>query len=277
MFFQKQEVQIIYEESGFIIIFLVGFSLVNYGQSHLPDNLTSLFLNQSFIFPQEKIYLHTDKPYYISGEQIWFRAHLADAATHVPVTASRYVYVELINPLDTVVARIKILQDEGTYHGRLFIPANSPEGDYVLRAYTTYMRNQEEDYFCTKTIRIGDPQASAVYTESKFELESGQRNSVRVYATFRFSQVGSDAPLVPKSVKVKVNNGGEMDIKVDDDGSASFNFFLPTASRQRTILLDATIFNNPYRQFIRIPMPDDDLTFLFIRKAALLCRVLLAR
>ena len=120
----------------------------------------SHFDRQLRIFPQEKIYLHTDKPYYISGEHIWFRAHLVDAVTHIPFSASQYVYVELINPLDSVVTRVKVRKDEGAYHGYLPIPDSIPEGDYTLRAYTTFMRSQDENYFFTKTVYIGDTQAS---------------------------------------------------------------------------------------------------------------------
>ena len=126
----------------FVLMFsLTVFSAVAYAQNSIPDSLVLMFHNQLTIFPQEKIYLHTDKPYYISGERIFFRAHLADASTHIPATASRYVYVELINPVDTVVTRVKIRQDEGAFHGYLLIPDDVPEGDYTMRAYTTYMRS----------------------------------------------------------------------------------------------------------------------------------------
>ena len=245
----------------FLICFFASFSSIINAQSSMSDSLVTSFFNQLLIFPQEKIYLHTDKPYYISGERIWFRAHVADAATHIPATASRYVYVELINPLDTVVTRIKILQADRAYHGCLLIPEDAPEGDYVIRAYTAYMRNLDEGYFCTKTIHIGDPQARTVQADTQFLFEPGRRG--RIHATFRFLQVGSGAPVVPKSVRVKVNNGREMSIKVDDDGTASFNFDMPAASRQRIIQLDAVAFNYPYRQFIRVPTPDDDFDVSF--------------
>ena len=91
----------------FLFFFLAGATTVIYGQSNVPDSLALLFDNQLTVFPQEKIYVHTDKPYYISGERIWFRAYLADAINHVPSPASRYVYVELINPLDSIVTRVK--------------------------------------------------------------------------------------------------------------------------------------------------------------------------
>ena len=116
---------------------LLGFTTNSFGNSNVPDSLIFLFNSQLSIFPQEKIYVHTDKPYYISGERIWLRTYLTDAVSHIPASVSRYVYVELIDPLDSIVTRVKIRQDEGVYHGHLLIPDDVPEGDYTLRAYTT--------------------------------------------------------------------------------------------------------------------------------------------
>ena len=95
------------------LLFLIGSPILEAQQVVNDSDIMSLFYNQMAIFPQEKIYLHTDKPYYLSGERIWFRAHLANAATHVPEPVSRYVYVELYNPIDTMVTRVKIRQEEG--------------------------------------------------------------------------------------------------------------------------------------------------------------------
>ena len=127
----------------------------------LEDELAFRFEQQLNLFPQEKIYVHTDKPYYISGERIWFRAYLVDAVSHVPLPLSRYVYVELINPSDSIVTRVKIRQEEEAYHGHLLIPDDVPEGAYTLRAYTTFMRSLDENYFWSKTVYIGDPQSQA--------------------------------------------------------------------------------------------------------------------
>ena len=221
--------------------------------------MTSLFDKQLEVFPQEKIYLHTDKPYYISSERIWFRAYVADAKSHEPVPVSRYVYVELINPLDMVVARVKIRQEEGAYHGYLPIPNDAPEGDYTIRAYTTFMRSLDEHYFYTKAVRIGDPQARTVCTETQFAFESDRR----VHASFRFSHAILSVPLVPKSLKISVNEGKPMNIKMDKDGSASVQFNLPATSRKRILLLEVIASQNPYRQFIQVPTPDDDFDVSF--------------
>ena len=241
----------------FSLLFLISLQKLEAQQvvnDKIGSDLVSLFYNQLAVFPQEKIYLHTDKPYYISGERIWFRAHLVNAATHIPEPVSRYVYVELINPLDSMITRVKIVRVEGAYHGYLLIPTDLPEGDYTMRAYTAFMQSQEEHYFCAKTIRIVDPQARVIHTETKFTFESNQR----IQATFRFSNVSTSEALNPQSVKVSVNDGRMMNLKMESNGTTGFNFNLPANSRKRTILLTVEAFNNPYRKFIQIPMPDDD-------------------
>ncbi|MCL2502840.1 MAG: hypothetical protein FWE99_06890, partial [Bacteroidales bacterium] len=105
-----------------LFFLLTLLSALVYGQRSLPDSLAVSFRHQLDIFPQEKIYVHTDKPYYISGEKIWFRAYLVNAMTHVPVFGSRYVYVELINPIDSVVSRVQIRETDEAYYGHLLIP-----------------------------------------------------------------------------------------------------------------------------------------------------------
>ena len=105
-------------------------------------------------FPQEKIHLHTDRDYYVSGEKIWFKVYVVDAHSHLHPTYSQYVYVELISPADTLVSRVMIQQTDGMFCGHLPLPDIFPSGNYTLRAYTRYMENMGDDYFFKKNIRI---------------------------------------------------------------------------------------------------------------------------
>ena len=92
---------------------------------------------------------------YAPGEKIWFKIYVVDAFTHQSPTDSRYAYVELINSSDSLIQRVMVeLDDNGLFHGNVFISRFLPEGDYTLRAYTRYMENQGEDYFFKKNIRI---------------------------------------------------------------------------------------------------------------------------
>ena len=121
-------------------------------QVNIGENLTA----QLEAYPQEKIHVHTDRDFYVPGEKIWFKAYVTDAATHLYPTNSRYVFVELISPEDTLVGRVMIRPIDGMFHGNLPLTDFIPEGNYTLRAYTKYMENLGDDYFFKKNIRIGN-------------------------------------------------------------------------------------------------------------------------
>jgi len=125
------------------------------------DEVVKSFDKQLSVFPQEKVYLHTDKPYYLSGEKIWFRAHIVDAASHIPALSINCVFVELFDMRDSVICRVKTGFENDMFSG--YIPV--PEGGYILRAYTNTMRNMDEDYFFMKNIRIANPVARAIHSE----------------------------------------------------------------------------------------------------------------
>jgi hypothetical protein len=125
-------------------------------QEMTSEAIQDSILKQLAIFPQEKIHLHTDRIMYIPGEKIWFKAYVVDAFLHQSPTRSRYVYVELINASDSLVHRVVVSNDDnGLFHGYIFLSEKASEGDYTLRAYTRYLENLGEDYFFKKNIRIG--------------------------------------------------------------------------------------------------------------------------
>ena len=122
-------------------------------------------INQLALFPQEKIHLHTDRTMYVPGEKILFKAYVVDAYSHLSPTFSQYVYVELISSSDSLVHRVMVCSDEnGLFHGHIFLSELIPIGDYTLRAYTRYMENLGDDYFFSKTIRIDNLMATTQQT-----------------------------------------------------------------------------------------------------------------
>ena len=82
------------------------------GQTIPVDTLAKRLGEQVYQYPQEKIHVMTDKSAYFGGDTVWFRAFVVDASTHVPVKASKYVYVELTNAFDSLVSRVKIMERE---------------------------------------------------------------------------------------------------------------------------------------------------------------------
>ena len=227
----------------------------------LADSLLRVarrFDRQLAFFPQEKVHLHTDKPYYLSGERIWFRAHVVDAATHVPSFSSSSVYVELFDARDSVVSRVRTGLANDLFSGYIFIPEDTPEGDYTIRAWTNRMRNLDEDYFFLKNIRIGNPMSRIMQVDSEFEFLPNQK----IGATFRFSPISPASPASPASLKVSINNQNPVNLK-SIDGKSGLTFNLSSVEKQRVMLLDAMYEKNPYQQFIKIPFPDDDFDVSF--------------
>ena len=54
-----------------------------------------------------------------------------------------------------------------------------------------------------------------------------------------------------------------MNIDVETDGTANIRFNISAASRKRIILLETVTSGNPYRQFIQVPVPDNDFDVVF--------------
>lgn len=108
--------------------------------------------------PQEKAYLHLDKPYYTAGETLWFKAYLVEANTHLPDTVSIPLYVELIDNQRGKLIDKKILQLEGGSAAADFmLPDTLKAGYYRLRAYTNWMLNFDENLLFTKDFRVFRP------------------------------------------------------------------------------------------------------------------------
>jgi hypothetical protein len=102
----------------------------------------------------EKIYVHTDKPLYTHDDNLWFTVYLVNGITHKNSTKSQVVYVELFNAKDEIVASKRLFVEEVSTAGHFKIKSDWLPGEYLIRAYTNYMRNEEPHTFFQKNIRV---------------------------------------------------------------------------------------------------------------------------
>lgn len=143
-----------------LIAFTIGIYLIVvalYAQQILsPDTVMGRLLAQARLFPQENIYVQTDKSDYVAGDTLWFRAYLVNAISRKQESLSRYVYAELIDAqADTIVCRVKAHKDSlNMIHAYIALPPSLSKGTYRFRAYTRYAYNWGEDSFFNKTLRI---------------------------------------------------------------------------------------------------------------------------
>jgi len=104
----------------------------------------------------EKSYLHTDRSYYSSGENIWFSAYLVNGKSTSLTGTSNNLYVELISPTSQMLERKLIRIDAGLGHGDFKLKDSIPSGWYYLRAYTNWMRNFGNDFVFQKKIYVAN-------------------------------------------------------------------------------------------------------------------------
>ncbi len=190
-----------------IILFslLITLSTLSFAEAKKPNPsfsqlLTSRFTKQWALFFQEKVYLHTDKPYYSAGEEIWFKAYLVNATTHEPSEKSCYVYVELIDQLDSVQYRVKLRKDSMGFEGHIFLKPETPAGQYKLRAYTYWMQNAGSDFFFSKNIVVGNTIDDRI--TSTISFGTPLNNVVPVLLSFKDV---SRNPIVGKKVEITEN------------------------------------------------------------------------
>lgn len=184
----------------FSCLFFLAFTIVQDG--FLEKIKKSLLVYQEQL-PQEKIYVHTDKPYYTTGERIWFKTYLANGTNHSIHTPSQLVYVELIAPnnkiLDTKYIQIKNGGGAGDFE---LNHESQAEGVYLLRAYTKHMLNYEESYIFQKNIPVwrrdeivlteAEEKRLAKAAKKKARSETGISSVPETYIDVQFFPEGGD-------------------------------------------------------------------------------------
>jgi len=102
----------------------------------------------------EKVHLHLDKPYYVLGDTIWFKAYVVKGSTNYLSNISGALYVELINEKDSLIRSLKIPVIGGTSMGDFTLDEGVDSGNYRIRAYTQWMRNAGEEYFFDQSFKV---------------------------------------------------------------------------------------------------------------------------
>lgn len=227
-------------------LLLTGVSTISWTQDEAFKNVQQQFEKFSQHSVQEKIYLHTDKNFYLAGEIIWFKIYYVDGATHHSLNLSKVAYVEIVDRSQKPVLQAKVSLTEKGGSGSFYLPLTLNSDNYTVRAYTSWMRNSGATSFFRKII-------SVVNTIKPAE-EKPQPDSIRVAANF-FPESGNMVQGIETKIAFHIagQNGKGMDARgiiTDDNGDTVQNFsplkfgignfkFKPLAGRtyKATILL----------------------------------------
>ncbi len=148
----------------------------------------------------EKIYIQTDKNYYVAGEICWFKFFVVSSMDLKPMNLSHIGYLQILNKNKEDIFHIKIDIQNGFGQGSFIVPKTMETGNYILCAFTAYMQNFGEDYFFTKEIRILN--ASLGPSSTKLDTSS----HLRKYDLQFFPEGGNLIEEVPGVLGVRVVN-----------------------------------------------------------------------
>jgi len=153
----------------------------------------------------EKLFVHTDKSVFTAGELLWFKIYNQDGLYLKPLSLSKVVYVEVLDNNQNAVLQTKIAMNNATGNGSLYIPLTVATGSYILRAYTSWMKNFSPDLYFTKKLTIINP------------LKSPEKNPKDLAATY-------DVQFFPEGGKLVAGINSVVAFKATDRWGNGVNF-----------------------------------------------------
>jgi hypothetical protein len=137
----------------FLVLIIIIASFNAFAQQQTPVGLNDVNAEKNQAL-QEKIFAHTDKEFYLAGEILWFKLYDVSADSLKLLDVSKIAYVEILNAQQKSVLQATIALNNGSGNGSFYLPSSITSGNYVLRAYTNWMKNFDADKYFQKKITI---------------------------------------------------------------------------------------------------------------------------
>jgi hypothetical protein len=118
------------------------------------DSIQTAFSRYQSKAPQEKLFVHIDRTFYLAGETIWFRLYDIDGRSNRPAALSGIAYIEVLDRDQRPVLQTKVEMKNGSGDGAFSIPLSIPSGEFLFRAYTSWMRNFSPDFYYMQPLTI---------------------------------------------------------------------------------------------------------------------------
>jgi hypothetical protein len=177
----------------------------------------------------EQLYLQTDKPIYHTGDTLWFKAYLFEQTYLRPSKKSGVLYVELANDSNRMVKRI-MLPINGITYGNITLDEKVlPQGGYVLRAYTSWMRNFDDALVFKKPFYISAANNNDwLINYTTRAIRDADKYNIQIGLNFNSFETG---PIGLREMQLRLTDGKRTWYKnntsTDIQGLANMNFDLP--------------------------------------------------
>ena len=187
-------------------LLLVACSFFSTAQTAVPDKIVDALDSFSFIRPQEKAYLQTDRNGYVAGESIWFKTYTL--LNERPTILSKVIYVDLVNQEGSIVEKKMLKLKNGTASGVMDLKTDIPAGAYQLRCYTLWMLNFP-DFIFVKQVSI--------FSNTKNDKATNNAVAAAPLKLSFFPEGGSLVAGVKSTVAFKALDAGGNPVSVNGD------------------------------------------------------------
>ena len=235
--------------------------------SKLVDSVKTFYENRAI----EKLYLQLNKPEYVSGDTIWFKAYLLDALLLKNTQKSGLMYIEIASDSNKVVSRIMVPLLNGISWGNIALGSKEfPEGSYTLRAYTNWMRNFGEKHVFIQHFRVSSATNQSWLVNSNMQISKvNGKDNINLFMQFRDLK-GTAMGL--RNMQFRLTNGKRTLFKEEKEsslyGEVELSFELPEKVDAESIRLIAeNQRKNEISTKLLIPLPirrpeNTDLQFM---------------
>lgn len=149
------------------------------------DSLAAVFTRYQEQAPQEKLFAHVDRTFYLAGETIWFKLYDIDGRSNRPAAISGVAYVEVLDRDQRPILQAKVEIKNGKGDGSLSIPLSVASGGFVFRAYTSWMKNFSPEFYYMQPLTIfntlNDAGTDTTPVVQTSHAADTLRTSIRIY------------------------------------------------------------------------------------------------
>lgn len=220
-------------------------------------SLTGFAQEADYAATKEKVYLHTNHVFFKPGEQVFFKLYVVDAKSQTPSPVSKVVYVDVIDPSGNVLQKMNYKVEHGYAEGSWDFREEAKGGVYKFRAYTTWMRNEQEGTFITKEVTLQKVIVPRVLL--KLDIPGkGYGAGDEVVANFSMGSL-LDQPVRNHGGTFVVSLGGvtvaTSGFSTNNEGKAQIRFRLPATLNTNDGLLNVTVQYDSYTESISRSIP----------------------
>ena len=127
---------------GLLLFFL---ALPLFGQNLSVTGKIKPAFQEYFGNPRISIFLHMNKSTYVRGEHIWFKGYMYNRVKAEPFKEAVNVYVGIYDKDGNQKEKHLVLSKEGQLQGQIAIDSSFVDGQYYIKASTSWMKDFKED------------------------------------------------------------------------------------------------------------------------------------